>query len=31
YALCLARAETAWIDAVLDDIHTGALTWPPAG
>lgn len=31
YALCLARAETAWIDAVLDDIRTGALTWPPAG
>ncbi|MEV5379279.1 PadR family transcriptional regulator [Streptomyces nondiastaticus] len=28
YALCLARAETAWIDSVVDDIRTGALTWP---
>ncbi|MBF6049234.1 PadR family transcriptional regulator [Streptomyces sp. NRRL B-1677] len=28
YALCLARAETAWIDSVIDDIRTGALTWP---
>ncbi|GGY95593.1 PadR family transcriptional regulator [Streptomyces poonensis] len=28
YALSLARAETAWIDAVIDDIRTGALAWP---
>jgi DNA-binding PadR family transcriptional regulator len=28
YALSLARAETAWIDSVIDDIRTGTLTWP---
>ncbi|MER5359934.1 PadR family transcriptional regulator [Streptomyces sp. NPDC002785] len=28
YALSLARAEMAWIDAVIDDIRTGSLTWP---
>ncbi|WP_330328301.1 PadR family transcriptional regulator [Streptomyces sp. NBC_00536] len=28
YALCLARAETAWIDSVIDDVRTGSLTWP---
>ncbi|MEU8651632.1 PadR family transcriptional regulator [Streptomyces sp. NPDC048737] len=28
YALCLARAETAWIDSVIDDLRTGSLTWP---
>ncbi|MDJ1134542.1 PadR family transcriptional regulator [Streptomyces iconiensis] len=33
YALSLARAELAWIDAIVDDIRTGALEWPagPAG
>ncbi|MFD4878130.1 PadR family transcriptional regulator [Streptomyces sp. NPDC058420] len=30
YALSLARAETTWIDSVIDDIRTGALTWPTA-
>ncbi|WP_371496179.1 PadR family transcriptional regulator [Kitasatospora sp. NBC_00374] len=30
YALSLADAELTWIDAVIDDIHTGALTWPGA-
>ncbi|MFC1406317.1 MULTISPECIES: PadR family transcriptional regulator [Streptacidiphilus] len=28
YALCLARAETAWIDSVIDDLRTGSLTSP---
>jgi DNA-binding PadR family transcriptional regulator len=28
YALCLARSEMAWIDAVIEDIRTGSLTWP---
>ncbi len=28
YALSLARAETAWIDAVIEDIRTGSLAWP---
>ncbi|MFC5148293.1 PadR family transcriptional regulator [Streptomyces aureoversilis] len=28
YAIGLARSETAWIEAVIDDIRTGALTWP---
>ncbi|GAA2266717.1 PadR family transcriptional regulator [Streptomyces amakusaensis] len=28
YALHLARAETAWVEAVIDDIRTGELTWP---
>ena len=28
YALCLARAERAWIDSVIDDLRTGSLTWP---
>lgn len=28
YALCLARAETAWIESVIDDLRTGSLTWP---
>ncbi|WP_129843689.1 PadR family transcriptional regulator [Streptomyces sp. RFCAC02] len=30
YALSLARAEAAWIDAVIDDIRAGALEWPAA-
>ncbi|GLF99531.1 PadR family transcriptional regulator [Streptomyces yaizuensis] len=30
YALSLARAETAWIDSVIEDIRSGALTWPDA-
>ncbi|WP_069816753.1 PadR family transcriptional regulator [Streptomyces sp. TP-A0874] len=30
YALSLDRAETAWIDAVVEDIRTGSLTWPAA-
>jgi DNA-binding PadR family transcriptional regulator len=30
YALCLARAEMAWIASVIDDIRTGSLTWPAA-
>ncbi|MFJ1702504.1 helix-turn-helix transcriptional regulator [Kitasatospora sp. NPDC088346] len=30
YALALARSELAWIDAVVADIRTGALTWPAA-
>ncbi|MER5473567.1 helix-turn-helix transcriptional regulator [Streptomyces sp. NPDC002935] len=30
YALCLARAEMAWIASVIDDIRTGSLTWPDA-
>ncbi|MFH9858857.1 PadR family transcriptional regulator [Streptomyces sp. NPDC017202] len=28
YALCLARAEVAWIGSVIDDLRTGSLTWP---
>lgn len=28
YALCLAHAEMAWIDAVIDDLRTGSLTLP---
>ncbi|MFB7913057.1 PadR family transcriptional regulator [Streptomyces sp. NPDC056061] len=28
YASALARAETAWIEEVVDDIRTGRLTWP---
>ncbi|WP_327207260.1 PadR family transcriptional regulator [[Kitasatospora] papulosa] len=28
YALCLARAEMAWIDSVIDDLRNGSLTWP---
>ena len=28
YALCLARAEVAWIDSVIDDLRTGSLTCP---
>lgn len=28
YALCLARAELAWIDSVIEDIRAGALGWP---
>lgn len=28
YVLSLAHAEMAWIDSVIDDIRTGALTWP---
>ncbi|MET7370452.1 PadR family transcriptional regulator [Streptomyces sp. NPDC005566] len=28
YALCLARAEMAWIASVIDDLRTGELTWP---
>ncbi|GGY07934.1 PadR family transcriptional regulator [Streptomyces hiroshimensis] len=28
YALGLARSEKTWIDTVIDDIRTGALTWP---
>jgi DNA-binding PadR family transcriptional regulator len=28
YALCLARAEMAWIDSVIDDLRTGSLAWP---
>ncbi|MGK5629923.1 PadR family transcriptional regulator [Streptomyces sp. URMC 123] len=28
YALCLARAEAAWIDAVMADIRSGSLAWP---
>lgn len=28
YALGLARAELAWLDAVVDDIRAGRLTWP---
>ncbi|MFE9250415.1 PadR family transcriptional regulator [Streptomyces sp. NPDC007088] len=28
YALSLARAESAWIGAVLADIRSGALAWP---
>ncbi|MFF0156193.1 helix-turn-helix transcriptional regulator [Streptomyces sp. NPDC005263] len=30
YAVCLARAELAWIASVIDDIRTGSLTWPTA-
>ncbi|MFI2211196.1 PadR family transcriptional regulator [Streptomyces sp. NPDC020141] len=30
YAIRLARAETEWLDAVVEDIRTGALTWPTA-
>ncbi|OKJ37641.1 PadR family transcriptional regulator [Streptomyces sp. CB01580] len=30
YASGLARAELAWIDAVVDDIRTGKLAWPGA-
>ncbi|MBO0654420.1 PadR family transcriptional regulator [Streptomyces triculaminicus] len=30
YALCLARAELAWIASVIDDIRGGSLTWPAA-
>ncbi|MFV2118562.1 PadR family transcriptional regulator [Streptomyces sp. Act-28] len=26
YALCLARAETAWIDSVIDELRAGSLT-----
>ncbi|KUJ69594.1 transcriptional regulator [Streptomyces albus subsp. albus] len=28
YALSLARAELAWIDSVIEEIHAGTLTWP---
>ncbi|ROP38707.1 PadR family transcriptional regulator [Saccharothrix texasensis] len=28
YALGQARAELAWIDAVVDDIRAGSLIWP---
>lgn len=28
YALCLARAETGWLEALIGDIRTGALRWP---
>lgn len=28
YALCLARAESAWTESVIDDLRTGSLTWP---
>jgi len=28
YALSLARAEAAWIDAAVEDIRTGTLAWP---
>ncbi|MDI2125633.1 PadR family transcriptional regulator [Yinghuangia seranimata] len=31
YAIALARAELAWIDAVVADIRSGALAWPDAG
>lgn len=31
YALCTARAELGWVEAVVADIHSGALTWPDAG
>ncbi|WP_327290489.1 PadR family transcriptional regulator [Streptomyces sp. NBC_01198] len=30
YALCLARAEMAWVDSVIDEIRTGSLPWPTA-
>lgn len=30
YALCLARAETAWIDSVVKEVRAGTLTWPEA-
>lgn len=28
YAIGLARAEAAWVEGVIDDIRSGALTWP---
>jgi DNA-binding PadR family transcriptional regulator len=31
YALGLARAEAAWVEAVIDDIRSGALAWPVQG
>lgn len=30
YAIGLAHSELTWIETVVDDIRTGALTWPPA-
>ncbi|MGV9527756.1 PadR family transcriptional regulator [Streptomyces cellulosae] len=28
YALSLARAETAWVDSVIEELRSGALAWP---
>jgi DNA-binding PadR family transcriptional regulator len=30
YALHMARAERAWVLALIEQIETGALSWPPA-
>ena len=30
YALCLARAETAWNDSVVKENRAGTLTWQEA-
>jgi DNA-binding PadR family transcriptional regulator len=29
YALAMLRAELAWVHAIIDDIRTGKLEWPP--
>lgn len=28
YALSLARAETAWVDSVIEELRSRALAWP---